>query len=371
MNRILVVDDLESNQQLLRQMLVRSGYEVEMVFDGQSAVEILPRFHPDLILLDIMMPYINGFDTCRSIKAIPAYNDIPIIFISAVGDMEDKVRAFEVGGVDYITRPFQKAEVIARIQTHLILAQQKRQLQAQAEQDRLYFEKIHQTKNAFIRGVSYDIKNPIGAVIAFAELLKSNPKVQEDPILSRQVERIERASRASLNLVLNVLDLVRIEAGKPLELVQVALHQLLRDVFQETQFLADTKELYYQMRLPDETIILMVDWDQMKRALTNLLTNTIKFTDLGDSVELVAESLGDHIKISVISTGDGLPEEILPHIFEEFYPLDSEVHEDSTGLELSLVRAIVHQHGGQVEVENQVDVGTTFYILLPLVGGET
>jgi DNA-binding response OmpR family regulator len=167
---ILVVDDTQQNVQVLTQMLRGKQYKVLAAFNGEDAIALLSRKTPDLILLDVMMPGMDGFETCREIRKEAAYDDIPIIFLSALTDVEAKVKALESGGVDYITKPFQQLEVLARIELHLRL----RRLELERQLNVARLEKMNIEKDEVLGIISHDMRNPIGGIIGISNFLRTD-----------------------------------------------------------------------------------------------------------------------------------------------------------------------------------------------------
>ncbi|CAG0949769.1 partial Response regulator PleD, partial [Anaerolineae bacterium] len=161
---ILIVDDIPTNLEVLMQFLEGAGYEGLVATDGESAIEQVEYAPPDVILLDVMMPGIDGFETCRRLKANPVSSDIPVIFMTALSDTVDKVRGFELGAEDYITKPLHQEEVVARVTAHLTLHRQKQEIQALRQQERLYYERLAKIKDNILSTASHDLKNPLTSI---------------------------------------------------------------------------------------------------------------------------------------------------------------------------------------------------------------
>lgn len=205
---ILVVDDTQQNVQVLTQMLRGKQYKVLAAFNGEDAIALLSRKTPDLILLDVMMPGMDGFETCAEIRKEPMYDDIPIIFLSALSDVEAKVKALESGGVDYITKPFQQLEVLARIELHLRL----RQLELERQQNVIRLEKMNKEKDEVLGIISHDMRNPIGGIIGISNFLRTDGPT-DDKELYDMLALIESSAERLLLLVNDLLDIALIEAN--------------------------------------------------------------------------------------------------------------------------------------------------------------
>lgn len=360
---ILVVDDTAQNRALLHSMLTRRGYTVLQAEDGLSALALLEQQLPDLVLLDIQMPHLDGFETCQRIKATPHLRDIPVIFISASDGQLDKVRAFGVGAIDYLTKPIQMQEVLARVNTHISLYRQQRELEAlrAAQIDQL--KAVDEVKNRFIRAVSHDLKNPLGLILSAADMLRETGLSDDQAQL---VTVIERKANFMLALISDLLDLARLTAGTPPNYVPTSLCTLIQESLVGFELQAESKQLAFSVSLPQEDALVEVERHAICRMIGNLVSNAIKYTSKG-GVDVRVETAPETFSITVRDSGLGIPEEELPHIFDKFYriPLPAYRKEDGTGLGLAIVKAIVDQHQGNIQIETAVGVGSTFRVTLP------
>jgi signal transduction histidine kinase len=354
---ILIADDTPENLRVLTRMLQDQGFKVRPALEGETALESARQAPPDLILLDIMMPGMDGFQVCQQLKQEERTGSIPVLFISALEDVLDKVKAFQVGGVDYITKPFQLEEVLARVKTHLTLDRLRR-----------HNQELHRLKDEMLRIVSHDLKNPLAAIQSSAELLIGVPGLRQDPAqLLDSLSRIQRNAVYSTALVTDLLSLAEIEAGVRLHLQRITLLPLLKHQIANLAQLAQQKQITLQLDCPDEALTLEADPLRLEQVINNLLSNGIKYTPENGSVTLSAHSEKDQIRIQVKDTGFGIPASDLPRIFDQFYRVDRASHQSvkGTGLGLSIVQRIVHQHQGKIWVESKVGEGTVFTVQLP------
>ena len=482
---ILAIDDTPENLALLSQMLTEKGYKVRSVTKGSTAIRGAKAVPPDLVLLDVKMPQMNGYEVCRQLKSDERTRDIPVIFISALGDVFDKVNAFEIGGVDYITKPFQVEEVLARLNTHLTIRKLQIKLQAQniqlqreiaektAAEDKfakafracpnpiaivacesarilevnnsflqtsgytaseivnsrldriystsaltVYYRAIRTLKtrgfirnlelefttksgrvktillsmelielggrkcileimnditerkrleNEFISLVSHELKTPMTSTIGALDLLNSGQLGRLSDRGKHILQIAIRNSERLIRLVNDILDLERMKSGKiTIERKQCQLQPLL---VQATETMgAMAQKAGVQLILDSCEATLNLDADRILQTLTNLLSNSIKFTEFGGTVKLSASVNGDRCQITVRDTGRGIPAEKLESIFERFQQVDASDSRSKggTGLGLAICRQIIQRHEGRIWVESLLGAGSTFYIDLPL-----
>lgn len=482
---ILAIDDTPENLALLSQMLTEKGYKVRSVTKGSTALRGAKAAPPDLILLDVKMPEMNGYEVCQHLKADDRTRNIPVIFISALGDVFDKVRAFQAGGVDYITKPFQVEEVLARLNTHLTIRNLQIKLQTQNSQlqqeiaqktaaedkfakafracpnpiaiatyhkgqllevntsllqmsgytkaeiinqnilhlyspqdSKKYYQalqkaslqgfvhnqelnfltKLGQIKtvllsleliewggtkctlqimnditerkrleNEFISLVSHELRTPMTSTIGALDLLNSGQlgtlSDRGKQILKVAIRNTERLTR----LVNDILDLERIESGKiAIEPVQCDLQPLLIQAVETMQAMAEKAQV--KLLLEPCSVSMKVDPDRILQTLTNLLSNSIKFTKPGGIVQLTAKVKSDRCQIMVKDTGRGIPTDKLESIFERFQQVDASDSRSKggTGLGLAICRHIIERHNGKIWVKSILGKGSIFYVDLPL-----
>ncbi|MEM7034475.1 MAG: hybrid sensor histidine kinase/response regulator [Chloroflexota bacterium] len=362
---ILIADDAPANLQILSTMLQEQGYIVRAAINGKLALNSARVAVPDLILLDIDMPDLNGFEVCKQLKVRPSLQDVPVIFISALDELPDKVQAFRVGGVDYITKPFQLEEVLMRVETQLRLRRGMQEIEELREQEQRYFEKISQMKDDVIQHVSHDLRNPLTAVLMGAEMLRIHGRADDEKGI-RLLNTIINGAHRMVTLTSDLLDLAKIETGRALSIETVDLNTFLANLVKPMKPLADEKGLDFVCELPGTAHTISIDSCELERAIQNLLSNAVKYTETG-SIKLRTSITPASIAIHVEDTGLGIPEKDIPHLFEKFHRVDTPKHStiEGTGLGLSIVDSIVRQHQGQIKVESELNVGTVFSIILP------
>lgn len=370
---ILIVDDVEQNVAVISQILRNAGHSVMAAFSGETALRMVQKRKPDLILLDIMMPGMTGFETCNHLKASPATADIPVIFLSALTETDTKVKGFEVGGVDYITKPFQESEVLARVHVHLKI----RRLEMEREGHIASLVEMNGEKDRLMQIVSHDLRSPLGGIRGLAEILLESDDQMNVATVHEFSKIITTTVDGLLDLVNDLLDLAKIESGKVnMNLTEFNFGETVKYSTDLVRLVALKKGVFLSAEYPDEPIMVKADEPKIKQMVNNLLSNAIKFTPKGGNVELVVEkgtgADAKNLKFTVRDSGMGMSEEMLKNVFEKFgdNQRNGTHGEKGSGLGLSIVKRFVEVHGGTINVESKIGEGTAFHIMLPVLINE-
>jgi signal transduction histidine kinase len=357
---VLVVDDTIENLRLLSNVLGEQGYEVRSVTNGRQALRAVEQDPPDLILLDITMPEMNGYEVCRRLRARDRCKDVPVIFITALTDTADKILAFDTGGVDYITKPFQFEEVLARVKTHLALRQARVALAE--SHDRL--RALEQLRDDLVHMIVHDMRSPLTALLARLEVL-------EDPVATLGEDSCEdlRAaieSTESLSRMINdLLDVSRLEVGElPVERAAWDLTQMAGDVRATLQAMDRQRPIDVESA---STVEVMCDGAIIRRIMENLVSNAIKHTPAGSRVCICIATRDGSVRFEVHDEGHGVPPEARARIFEKFGTVKTR-HErryQSTGIGLAFCKLAIEAHHGTIGVDPRLPTGNTFWFELP------
>ena len=370
---ILIVDDTPANLRLLAQLLTEHGYRVRAVLNGQRAIEAAQAQVPDLILLDVMMPDLDGYAVCQRLKSLPLTREVPVIFISALDEADDKVKAFTAGGVDYVTKPFEPREILARVQTHLMLHRLAHQLEAvnaeQAEQlDELAAR--NEDLDAFAHTVAHDIKSPMAVISGYADLLL---EAFDDLPPDKRREALNSISRGTQKIV-NIIDELLLLAGVRKTEVQQApldMARVIREVWQRVEY--TLVEYQANVIVPAAWPVALGYEPWIEEVWVNYVTNACKYGGQPPRLELGADPQGfetpeglGQVRFWVRDNGRGLSLEDQARLFTPFTRLD-QARARGHGLGLSIVRRIVEKQGGQVGVTSSgvPGEGCTFYFTLP------
>jgi two-component system, sensor histidine kinase and response regulator len=359
---ILLVDDTPANLQLLSGILREQGYKLRPAPSGKLALRAARALPPDLILLDVRMPDMDGYEVCEQLKADPALKEIPVIFLSALSEATDKVRAFAVGGVDYITKPFQLDEVIARVETHLEIRRQKRQVQASYESLR----RLECLRDSLIHMVVHDLRSPLMMLGGFLALLEKSESQNLSSNGSRFVVQARRAVDDLVGMVNSMLDVSRMEAGElKLNRSRCQLELLLREVAGGFNPQGDSAGI--ALEVPEQPVEVSADAALLSRVIQNLLGNAVRFASGRDSVRVIVSISGGQARVEIKDNGPGIPPEYHQKIFEKFGQVEDNRAAIGTGLGLAFCKFAVELHGGCIGVESVVGEGSTFWFTLPLM----
>jgi len=360
------VDDDRLNLRILGSILKGEGYTLAEASSGEEAIDTYARFHPDLVLLDVMMPGIDGFETCRRLKKAHAGTCAPVIFITAKNESDDVVEGLGAGGVDYLPKPFNGKEVLARIRSHLqnrILSEELKRLVEQ-------LSNANAAKNRFLGMAAHDLRNPLASIRGLSEFLRDGAVGPLDAAQVDIVNTIRDASQSMLDLVNELLDVATIEAGElKLRLEPHPLADLIAKSVALTNMDAARKKTRVIIDSSGASPTLPIDVAKMRQVIDNLLSNAVKYSPPGATITAVIhlDAARGTCGFSVRDQGPGIPEGERDKLFKDFGRLSARptAGEESTGLGLAICRKIVEAHNGSISVENLPSGGSEFRVTLP------
>lgn len=355
---ILIVDDVPENLQLLFTMLTEQGYEVRRVLSGKQALQVVETEAPDLILLDIKMPELDGYEVCKILKADEKTKHIPIIFLSALNDTFDKVHAFEVGGVDYITKPFQIEEVVMRVENQLRLLKMQREIECKNRELTLLNEDLE----AFSYRVSHDLKNKINIINGFSQLIADE---FADNFPENVKEYFHYIYDEGQRMAEIIQDLLRLSKVQNLEIDYSTFN--LSDIVTEIVHRLNKENPHYHVDvIITPNLYGRGDYNLIKIVLENLLENAYKYTAKTEKprIEFGGLKIDGKDVYFIKDNGVGFNPEIADKLFTPFRRLHSDEEFKGTGIGLSTVKRIIERHQGDIWYEAQLNQGATFYFTL-------
>ena len=366
---LLIVDDFPANLSILFSYLRGFGFHVNIAESGEDALEEILYSKPDIILLDVMMPGIDGYETCRRLKANQETCDIPVIFMTALVDTVDKLKGFKMGAVDYITKPVQQEELLARVTTHLTLSR----LQKTLEKQRFELQQQNHELEAFAHTVAHDLKNPFSSIFSLCDIIQENithvPNKENLEIIDTEIiDTIQQLSHKSINIIDSLLLLasarnqeVKMEPISTMDNIINQVRERLATMIEEYQ-----GEIMTSTTWPT-TALGYPPW--IEEVWMNYISNGLKYGGKSPRLELGATTENGYFRFWIRDNGQGLTEEEQSHLFIPFSRI-SQVGIEGHGLGLSIVQRIIEKCGGQVGVESQVGQGSTFYFTLPFIANE-
>lgn len=373
---VLVVDDLETNRDALARMLEREGLATTVAVDGLEALERMRQADFDAVLLDVMMPRLDGIQTLTVMKREEALRDIPVIMLSALNEARAIRECIELGADDYLPKPIDRSLLRARLSSCLrrkeLLDREKAHLQ-RLESTNEELRRLGQLKSRFLATAAHDLKNPLTTVLILLEQITEAAGSGEAATSQRRhAGRIRDSVNRMLGIIQAILDsAVHDAGGLPLSLGPVDLTELAQTVLEDNRDYASSKRIHLDLKVETPGILVRADPSRMRDVLDNLVNNAIKFSPPERRVELRIGRAGSWARLEIQDEGPGLTEEDLRLAFTPYQRLSARPtgNEVSTGLGLSIVKHLVDLQQGTVKASSLPGLGATFTVDLPLVEG--
>jgi two-component system, sensor histidine kinase and response regulator len=355
--KILIVDDLPQNIQVAATTLIQAGYNISFAQNGKDAIKLCQNHDFDLILLDIMMPEMDGIEVCKQLKSEPRFYDLPIIFLTAKNDTESITQAFEAGGVDFVQKPFKGSELILRVKTHITIKLQKEEL-----------KKLNATKDKFFSIIAHDLKGPFTGLLGFTELLVGESDNTPPEQLKLYYNLLHQSAKQGYNLLNNLLEWSRTQR----ESIQILpekfeLNSIIQDVLELLNNNIQNKSITIQVK-GELSQKVNADKNMTHTVLRNLISNAIKFTNHNKQIEIILSANETHAIIEIKDEGIGMTEETMSNLFQ----IDKNVSrkgtndEPGTGLGLIICKEFIEANHGEIWINSIPGNGSSFFFSLPL-----
>lgn len=367
---ILIVDDTPANLTLLGNILKEHNFKIRAVPNGEFAIASVQKKPPDLILLDVTMPGISGFEVCERIKSDEVNKNIPIIFISALTDTTNKIEGFKKGGVDYITKPFQVEEVIARVNTHLKIRELNKENQNQLKQineDYKRLKNLEELRDSLIHMVVHDLRSPLFGISAYLELLSDKIEKWDDEEAKKYLSIAFQSTKILGNMINDLLDVNKLENDNiELQKSKFCLDEIVTEVIGQLDALSAQKNLV--VNFTSDNYDVVCDQNLIKRVITNLLSNAIKFSPNDQNIIINITQTSKDTLVEFINKGPGISKENTSKVFNKFFQAEDSINRKipSTGLGLTFCKLVIEAHNGEIGVISDIGKGCRFWFSLPL-----
>jgi len=361
---ILAVDDNQMNLIVMKNMFKSSAYEVYYADCGQKAIDLAREKHPDMILLDVVMPDMSGFEVCRLLKEEEYFKTIPVIFITAADDLEFIISGFEAGGVDYVTKPFRKEEIMLRIKTHFDLKLTRDQLLKTTTS----LQELNKVKDRLFSIIGHDLRSPIGNVKMVLEFMsKGIIDPNKGDIYKNTIADLLRTTDEVFALLENLLTWATNESGN-MQIIpeNINLKQAVVSIVNLYQAGINNKHIKLNINIDDNHFIF-ADLNMVKTIIRNLLSNALKFTPLEGKITFESWLENGFVKIGVSDTGQGISEDRINKILDPtiFFSTDGLNKESGNGLGLKLCKDFIEKSRGRIWIESILEIGTSVFFTLP------
>lgn len=366
---ILIVDDQVENLQIIGNILKVYDFKKAVATNGFEAIEIAEKIKPDLILLDIMMPELDGLQVCKKLKENQDTSEIPIIFLTAKTQEEDIVAGFEAGGVDYITKPFKTSELLSRVKTHIELKIQKDIITEQNE----FLKQLIKEKNELMAIAAHDLKNPLQVMVGFAKIIEERAETLTTKDITEIAHDIRTSGEGMFRIITDLLDLNAAEENRVhfnIELFE--LNELIEELIDQYKIISQEKRINIHFETENKNIYIEADPSRLMQVIDNLLSNAIKFSPFDKNVYIKTflkenDTENPFVRFEIKDEGPGIAPEDMDKLFVKFARLRNRPtnNENSTRLGLSIVKKFLDLMGGRVWCESEYGKGAKFIFEIP------
>ena len=363
--KILIVDDVMSNVLLLKILLTNEKFQVCTANCGNACIEQARKEHPDLILLDVMMPDINGFDTAVIMKKDDELKDIPIIFLTALNTPQDLVKGFQVGASDFLTKPFNKEELVMRVMQQISLVAAKRIIEKQNKE----LKATLNNRDKMYSVIAHDLRSPMASIRMVLNLVVQSTSADTvGPELYTLLDQANRESEEVHDLLDNLLKWTKSQTGRLNVVLQdLDLNDIIPGVVEIFEMIAQTKHIILDLQKTEAPLKVHADNDMLKTVLRNFMSNAIKFSPENSTIQILMANEGDFARVSVKDQGVGIAADRLDTIFHKGETTYGTGGEEGSGLGLQLCQDFARKNGGDCYVESVEGQGSTFSFSVPLL----
>jgi two-component system, sensor histidine kinase and response regulator len=359
---VMVVDDEPDNLNVLESMLDQAGFRTVVFLQGDWALAAARENPPDLVLLDIRMPIVDGYSLCRQFKADDTLHEIPILFLSALAAAEDIAKGFACGGVDYIMKPFHEAELLARVRTHIALRKAYRDL----SQQHVMLKALERQRDTYVHMLVHDMRSPLMAMLGHLQLIEESEDAHLCKEDRRSLQSAIYCTRALGQMVSSVIDLSRMETQAPPLRIEATTARALFEAA-SSQVVPPSDAHTFETAISADCPQICCDVDLSVRVASNLIANALKHTPEGGTITLGACADPFGVRLWVKDDGVGIPRAFQTLIFEKYGVVGhtTERRVVSTGLGLAFCRMAVESQGGSIGIDSDEGRGSTFWLTLP------
>ena len=371
--RILIVDDDERNVRLMESILRANKYDVITAYDGEEALKIVNEELPDLLLLDAMMPKVNGYEVCLRLKKRPETQLLPIIMVTALSSLEDKVQALEIGADDFLAKPINRLELLAKMRSVLrakSLHDEIARTKAALEEKNQELLKLEHLKDSLMQMIVHDLKNPLTGIMGNIELLMRKGSNIEDEKREHLLLKARDSSNRLLKMIMDLLDISKLEEEKmDLQWSGFDVTEVARETLKELRGVCEVEKKTLVFENEDAPVQIHADRELIQRVIGNLLNNAIKYSPENTEIKVSIMPGQKETVVCVADQGHGIPPQYHERIFEKFAQLDAKKsgHKADRGLGLTFCKMAVEAHGGRIWVESADSTGSKFSFSLPVL----
>ena len=363
---LLIVDDIAENLRILGNVFREVGLQIAIAPNGQRAISLAHAKLPDIILLDVQMPEMDGFEVCKILKESEATKHIPILFLTAKNSQEDILKGFELGAVDYIPKPFNQKELIARVKTHIELKQARERVENYAGE----LKELVATKDRFFNIIAHDLKSPFNAILGFTEALETDAATIDRVELQKFASLLHHTADNTFKLVQNLLEWSRLQTNKMnFEPKKLPLASIVQETVKQLNGQAISKQITINASVAQDVFVIADEY-MISTVLRNLISNALKFSNPGSEIVAGASAIGTEVIVSVADQGVGISPEAKASLFDltNNYTTRGTANESGTGLGLLLCKEIIEKHAKKLWLESEPGRGTTFFFTLATAG---